>query len=197
MEYLWQTVQTQLLGKTNNAKLPTPLFLFFKSIPSRNSIFLWFILGKQANHVTPSLSVTVFVSYIPSAKNQQICFSSAPGVQGVILQMSRNPGKAVLLHLRSYLQACRTGDTDHTHLRSCQEQLCGSAVCLSSIDIGLSIICKSAVTFISDFAPGTAPTPLPHPFLAFFGGKDKLTILFCKIQILGIFVYNISPVTGG
>ena len=23
------------------------------------------------------------------------------------------------------------------------------------------------------------------------------TILFCKIQILGIFVYNISPVTGG
>ena len=63
--------------------------------------------------------------------------------------------------------------------------------------VGLGIICKSAGHFHIRLCTRNSSYTFCHPFLAFFGCKDKLTILFCKIQILGIFIYNISPVTGG
>ena len=111
-------------GKTNNAKIARSfVFLFFQSYPLQKFNFSLVYIGETGKPAAclPLLSVTFRQPKI----NKSVSLRLLEFL--VILQMSRNPGKAVLLHLRSYLQACRTGDTDHTHLRSCQEQLCGSS----------------------------------------------------------------------
>lgn len=123
MEYLWQTVQKRLPERQTMQKLPDPLFFVFQSYPLQKFIFslvyIW-ETGKAAACL-PLLSVTFRQPKI----NKSVSLRLLEFL--VTLLMSRNPGRAVLLHLRSCLQACKTEDTDHTHLRSCQEQLCGSS----------------------------------------------------------------------
>ena len=181
-------------GKTNNAKIARSfVFLFFNPIPSRNSIFLWFILGKQANLLPVSLFCQLH-SVSPKSTNlflfgswSSLLFCRCPEIlEKLCYFICAHISKHVGLEIRTTLicVAARSNCVD-------------PAVCLSSIDIGLSIICKSAGYFHIRLCTRNSAYTFCHPFLAFFGGKDKLTILFCKIQILGIFVYNISPVTGG